>query len=721
MFETEREMKSFAVAVAAEVQRESRAMSLIRRLHRLAGTGGSPISGPLSPSPEGRRVGIWEAREDGTYERTRAGRAEWQMWAEVERIPPRDSRTRVVFLGESVGRGTFYDPAVNPAGMLQTMLHSVILPNDVEVVDLARNNLSLDGLRVLASECMALRPDACVIFAGNNWSPTSQVLLGSGANPIESRDARSAEWAISALRAGGIAELKGLLERILQQRTAALLEQLTAMAQRIPLVVVIPEFNLADWRCVLSAGVPSSGSSGLERWHELRARAVETLHLGQLELSEQCASEMSDIDGGTTGEGSTLLADCALRRGHVERARALLERARDARIWDIGPTSPRAFSMVQRMLRTLRHRAGITVVDLPEVFRQHLGGALPDRRVFLDYCHLTSRGMRVAMAEVAAALHLQLAGKAIAASDLAVAVQVEPAVEAEAFLGAALHNAHLGQRREIVRWFCESALAAAPEVAAPFMKRFAHLQMQRTPVWMCQAFLEIRDHARHGLKKYSSPYAYGAYQVFDEVVLDEMAGALEALEPGARERLREARIAQRSVRAGRPVDLLDPYYAPWDGHREASWRLLAERGLARCNFFRAYLLEFSFTFVARGDEPLVLTMTCRRFPRHAADAPCAITINGVPHGELNLGGRWRTFTVPVAAQCLNAGVNRVVIRWPPPANQDQEERERLAADVADGLLPFFLPVLGEIASFTAAASGERDRTAGAPMSEIAAK
>jgi hypothetical protein len=358
------------------------------------------------------------------------------------------------------------------------------------------------------------------------------------------------------------------------------------------------------------------------------------------------------------------------------------------------------------MLRILRDRAGITVVDLPQVFRQHLGGALPDRRVFLDYCHLTSRGMRVAMAEVAAALHPQLGGKAVAASDLAAGVEVEPAVEAEAFLGAALHNAHLGQGREIVRWFCESALAAAPEVAAPFMKRFALLQMQRTPVWMCQAFLEIRDHARHGLKKYSSPYAYGAYQVFDEVVLDEMARALEALEPGARERLREARIAQRSVRVGRPVDLLDPYYAPWDGHREASWRLAAERGLARCNFFRAYLLESSFTFVAQADGPLVLSLTCRRFPRQAADARCTVTVNGVPHGELDLGSRWKTFTIPVAAHCLNAGVNRVIIRWPPAANQDSEERERWAEDVAEGFLPFFLPVLGEIASFTAAVSDE---------------
>ena len=314
--------------------------------------------------------------------------------------------------------------------------------------------------------------------------------------------------------------------------------------------------------------------------------------------------------------------------------------------------------------------------------------------------------MRVAMAEVATALQTKLGDGAGTASDFAAQVSTEATVEAEALVGAALHNAHLGQRREIVRWFCESALAAAPEVAAPFMRRFTHLQMQRTPVWMCRAFLEIRSHARHGLKKYSTPYAVAAYQVFDEVLLDEMARALERIEPGAQERLKELRIAERGVRAGRPVDLLDPYYAPWDGHRESSWRFLAERNLARCNFFRAYLLTSCFTFVAQGDCPLVLRMTCRRFPRDAPKARCAIDINHAPLGEVDIGGNWETFSFPVGARQLEVGVNHLVIRWPPSAMEDQEERDRLAADVADGVFPFFLPVLGEIASFTAAVSEE---------------
>lgn len=264
---------------------------------------------------------------------------------------PRGARARIVLLGESVARGTFYDSAVTPAGMLQTMLNSVFPPDGVEVVDLARNNLSLDGLRGLAAECLALRPDACVIFAGNNWAPAGQVLLGSGVSPTESREAHRAEWAIAALRTGGVAALKRLLERVLEERAAALLDQLSTMARRIPLVIVVPEFNLQDWRCVLSEGVPSDVGSGLDRWHQLRARAIEAMDQDQLDLAEECANEMAAIDRGTTGEGPTLLADCALRRGHSEQARALLELARDARIWDIGPTSPRVFSVVQRLLR----------------------------------------------------------------------------------------------------------------------------------------------------------------------------------------------------------------------------------------------------------------------------------------------------------------------------------------------------------------------------------
>ena len=87
---------------------------------------------------------------------------------------------------------------------------------------------------------------------------------------------------------------------------------------------------------------------------------------------------MVSLDGGTAASGLTLLADCARRQGRPEEARAFLERARDAHGWDSTPQVPKALSVIQEALRTGAAEAGrIALVDLPRVFDETLGGALP--------------------------------------------------------------------------------------------------------------------------------------------------------------------------------------------------------------------------------------------------------------------------------------------------------------------------------------------------------
>src|SRR6185369_10763239 len=67
--------------------------------------------------PAGKiRVGTWEAVEDAhgrSFVRVETGDP-LHLWANVEKIPPKGSRLRIVLLGESVARGYLYDPYFNP-------------------------------------------------------------------------------------------------------------------------------------------------------------------------------------------------------------------------------------------------------------------------------------------------------------------------------------------------------------------------------------------------------------------------------------------------------------------------------------------------------------------------------------------------------------------------------------------------------------------------------
>ena len=111
------------------------------------------------------RVGIWDAVpvEGGSVEFARSDdlATDWRYWADVERIPAKTGR-RVVLVGESVARGYLFDPAITFARMLEAML-------GVEVVDLARTDLTAIELPALFEALPAFEPDAVVLFAGNNW------------------------------------------------------------------------------------------------------------------------------------------------------------------------------------------------------------------------------------------------------------------------------------------------------------------------------------------------------------------------------------------------------------------------------------------------------------------------------------------------------------------------------------------------------------------------
>lgn len=676
----------------------------LARLLRMAGLLGEPPARPPRETAPGSadRVGIWEreSRNGETYfVRRRDKVQEWNYWANLGRIEPKGSRRRVVWIGESAARGYLYDPLFTPAMALQAILEGR-MGEGVEVIDLARTDLGLE-VGELAKSALLLEPDAVVIFSGNNWHVSAPPL--SGLAVVD-----------AVLREEGIAGLKRSAEEQLAAQVRGMVREVSSVYRDrgIPLVWLVPEFNLGDWRDPFTNAPHLPGTANRE-WLACWQAARQAFDAGDLEQAGEQARRMVEIDQGVCVAGLYMLAECSLRSGKAggeEAARRSLERARDAVIWDLSRNiAPRAYGVAQEALRSEAAAQGSIVVDLPQVFREHLGEAIPDRRMFLDYCHLTAAGIRVAMAAAAAPVLRALSegGAEIPWRDL-VDERIAPSreVEAHAAFLAAVHNAHWWQSREVVRHYCSVAAQASPAIVE-VMARFIEIQTRRTPMLMSQAAEEIAALASRQLQYYLLRYNY---QQLDRVLIDAITDALLEIGVDPRERLAELRREEHSLSGvrGGEVDLLDYYYSSAALQpQEAMWVLPREVSVRekRSDFYRAYWIDSRFLFIGEAGRPVRLGLTCRLPGPAPVRGDVVLALNDRPQARIEIGGAWETWDVVVPGEAVKEGLNEVSVRWPLPEFPGERALETAFADPGDGSQPEMFPCFGEIHAFTAAEVG----------------
>ena len=626
-------------------------------------------------NPSGSRpglIGIWEASPQG-YERSAALRDEWLHWADVQSIPPKGEKRRVLLLGESVARGFLYDPDFNPAKALEAALLTT-LAQPVDVVDLAKVNLMGPQLTSLIDASHALEPDALVVFAGNNWVQP---------------DKRDRHLDATVLREQGALGLKAQREQRLAALIGPLQRQLTELSARLPIVVVIPEINLADWRLDAAADAPWLFLGRNRRWLECRTAALSALASRRLDEAAVMAHEMVDLDGGTGASGWTILADCARATGDLASARMCLEKARDARLWDFTRQTPKTYSVIQQALRDFALPGRIAVVDLPSCFATWQAGELPGRRLFLDYCHMSAEGIRVAMAATALAVtnlldaNRPLPGIESLANDIP---PPSPYIEAMAHFSGALHSSYWGQSSPFISYLCHEAARQSPEVAQA-MRVYLEVQLRRTPTWACSACERLSAVATPFLTR----YIVGIPKLFQPVLLPAIADALESNGLPSLAFLDELRKEERSL-SDRPLDLLNPYHRP--SLSDLDWREWPTQ------FRRAYSPTSRYPWVSRASREVAFAINCRRI-RGAASGECQVRINGTCVTRLLITPEWSTLRFSVPGDLVQSGVNWLEIDWPIDLSGGEDEIEHIAREYEHGRTTPLLPAFAEISLLTA--------------------
>src|SRR5262249_2014575 len=145
-------------------------------------------------------------------------------------------------------------------------------------------------------QCLALRPDIIVIFAGNNWRPH-----------LSDLDIPHAE---NLLRVAGVPGLKSYLDENTDHAVRLLVAEVNSILdpRGVKLVWVVPEFNLADWTDPPSTA-PLLPGRGNREWRDLNERCQAALRAREFELADKLALQMTALDGGTNAVPLRILAE----------------------------------------------------------------------------------------------------------------------------------------------------------------------------------------------------------------------------------------------------------------------------------------------------------------------------------------------------------------------------------------------------------------------------
>jgi hypothetical protein len=635
-------------------------------------------------------IGIWRRQRPGKempFIRDQKIRAEWFYWADRHRIDPKRTQWRVALLGESVARGYFYDPHFSLADSLHTMLESELGPGKIDVVDLAKSNLRMHELKVCIGQSLALSPDILVIFAGNNWHAH---LSDSDIPYVE-----------SLLRQDGVPGMKAYLDEKRGQATRNLIVQANRLLapRNIKIVWVIPEFNLTDWADP-ACNAPLLPRGGNALWHELDLQAREARHNGNFAHVEKLAKRMTELDGGTSSVPLRLLAECSSARGDLAAARRYLELCREAEGWDPSFSyCPRVFSSIQEALREASALPGNAVVDLPEIFSRQLEGGLPGRRMFLDYCHMTSEGINVAGAEIASHVLSLIADRHVSTPGLLSKAHPPLArIEGRACFLAASHNAAFHQDVEIVKYWCDRALSLWPE-CAQLMRCFADYATRDLPVVMCKSGLEVARLDRLDTRPYLS---HGRVRRLDLAFGNAAVAALADIGVSIGDEIADLRIRDHSVSSG-PKELTDFFYsAAIPAFSERGWtsRAFATNHGSHSIYASAFWEESRFVFFAETGQDIRITFTYR--VPFSSGGVVTVDLNGHRLAELPAERTWCTRRLSVPNGCVIHGQNEISISWP----TEEPPSDVLLNEAANHLLamrlPYFHRVFGEIHTLSVA-------------------
>lgn len=638
------------------------------------------------------KIGIWSLTSDKgspCYVRDTADQKDWHHWASVNKLVlNKAGRYRIAFLGESVARGYFYDPYYTPSSVLEQML---VTDGglDAEVIDLARTNFDLTEVTHLSSECLALSPNALVIFAGNNWVISVQKSI----TPADQLHM------LELLKKGGPAALKTWFSTRAHELISTFFQHLQKIndEHKIPVILVVPQFNLLDWKSYdYEQTVAQLNPGTAARWYEAKERASQAFAAGDYTAAEEACREMIKLDS-SNPLGFEWAADCCLHAGQPEEASPLLNEALDTAIFLKTNSKPRFYSFMRESVLSIAPFYDIQVVDIASVMQQHLDGNLPGGDMFLDYCHMSYEGLQISMEATAnALLSVEAKSNGMRVSRKTVdALRPSDEINAYAHFCAAVHNGHFGQSYERLLAICNDALDASMSIKEA-MLQYIDFTTRCLPNYFCKSFKDFIQN--DFVRQYDGGTGFLSRRngkVMDLKLVDAIVAALKEHGTDVEDQVKRLRKSEHGANA-RMINLLKSYYSTETHYTQKG---------AQKKYYQSFLMQSRFTLVAEGNRPVTLTLTYRNGDVEEPESEVTVYINGEPVAILPAEKKWRTMDVTIDAAYIKDGVNELRLEWPPvlPSGAPTIDEETIISEHL--LYEYLFPVFGELFRLTAVQEG----------------
>jgi hypothetical protein len=461
-------------------------------------------------------------------------------------------------------------------------------------------------------------------------------------------------------------------------------------------ILLIPEFNLKDWKSDSKenplAWLPEGHT---EKWARSKEDALAAIKAGDMEGLGVAAEKMVLLNP-VNPLGHELLGMFHLSTSDPKKARACFERSRDTVLFSGTTPKPRCYKMIQDQLLRQGRGSRIEIIDLREIFELEYPGHIPDRREFLDYCHLTVEGIKLAMRYTAQRVLRILSGKHVDIGNLpASSLLPDNHVAAIAHFSAAIHNAHSGQPAEVLRYHCKKAIECSSKISETMLK-YVDFSTRSASSCFCGSFAELMlaDEMRQFEGAKMLLHRRGK-KLLDIDLIDAIAVSLGQATPGIGEEIEQLRRREHGVTL-QGVDLLESFYCRTHYNRYAD-----EDGTG---LYLARTLESGFIFILSAPvAPLRFAISCRLPMAGTEKRLVCIRLNDAADFTLKLpvSANWSTHSFEVDQIHLKAGINKLVIKWP--------FIHRPLADLVPttfyNIWQAVFPVVGEISSFTVSLNG----------------
>ncbi|HWO26893.1 MAG TPA: tetratricopeptide repeat protein [Kofleriaceae bacterium] len=370
---------------------------------------------------------------------------------------------RILLIGESAAGSFGYGLGYSLGAVIEHRLNRG-KRKQFELIDLTCVNASWDGECMDAIQHgMTLQPDLVLVYCGNN-EPKSLLRFLTEGHITENPYASAARWAFDG---DDPKQRIAIINQCLEFHFKNLVHRTVhaCRARGIDVAFIIPENNLADWSPVEKVPHHIGGETLMSWWSQIE-RADASFASGDYQAALAAYRQARKLDGGMCQRSLHGEGGCLLRLGDGDAAYATFVRARDAGLGPFVEATPGITSGVAHAMRETLHALGVPFVDSPALFREAAQSGIPDREIFIDYCHLSPRGHEL-VGQAAARMIEELFGVKppgrSRTGDLLQPLQPLQSLQAtgrEAALGAlmaALHNYNLSQGIEIVRyWLAES-------------------------------------------------------------------------------------------------------------------------------------------------------------------------------------------------------------------------------------------------------------------------